>query len=77
VGYLYLAASFGVDELKQTRLQVTPDSVSDDEFLEAWKARFEAAKGSAEAALRARCDRRRERLEADEDEDEDLDGGDD
>lgn len=75
VGYLYFTADFGVEELKQVRLLVTPEGTSDEEFFEAWQARFEATKRSVAAALRARCDKRRERLEADKDGEDDPDGG--
>lgn len=33
VSYLYLEAAFGVDELQQVRLLVTPESVSEEGFL--------------------------------------------
>lgn len=35
VGYLYFAANFGVEEMKQVRFLMTPGEVSDEEFIEA------------------------------------------
>ncbi|HEX8561295.1 MAG TPA: hypothetical protein VF668_24600 [Pyrinomonadaceae bacterium] len=67
VSYLYLAADFGVEELKQVRLLVTPESVSEKEFLEAWAGRFEATRESVAAAIRGRCEKRRKRLGAADD----------
>jgi hypothetical protein len=66
VGYLYLAADFGVEELKQVRLLVTPESVSEEEFLEAWAGRFEATRESVAEAIRGRSEKRRKRLGSDD-----------
>lgn len=53
VGYLYFAANFGVEELKQVRYLVTPEEVGDEEFMEAWRERFETTKQKVSAVLRA------------------------
>lgn len=66
LGYLYFTAFFNVEEMKQVRLLVTPDSVSDVDFLAAWDERFAAIRREAEATLRARMDKRRERLGGDD-----------
>lgn len=71
VGYLYLAADSGVEELKQVRLLVTSAEVSDEEFLKAWEGRFEETKRRVAAAIRKRSEKRRERIETGEDEDAD------
>jgi hypothetical protein len=67
VGFVYLAADFGVEELKQVRLLVTPESVSEEQFIEAWKGRFEEAKRGAAATIRAQLEKRRKLLEPDGD----------
>lgn len=64
VGYLYFAANFGAEEMKQIRFLVTPEEVGDEEYLEAWKARFEATRENVAAALRGQIERRRKRLAA-------------
>lgn len=63
LGYLYFTAFFNVEETKQVRLLVTPDSVSDVEFLAGWDERFAAVRREAEATLRAKLDKRREQIE--------------
>ncbi len=63
LGYLYFTAFFNVEEMKQMRLLVAPESVGDDEFLAAWNERFAATRREAEATLRAKTEKRRERIE--------------
>jgi len=62
VGYLYLTAYSGVEELKQVRLLVTPDEVAEDEFMEAWERRFVEARETVAETLRAQLRKRRVRL---------------
>jgi single-stranded DNA-specific DHH superfamily exonuclease len=64
MGYLYFTAFFNVEEMKQVRLLLTPDSVGDDEFLAAWNERFAATRREAEEALRAEMEKRRKRVAA-------------
>lgn len=59
------AANFGLEELKQVRYPATFEEVGDEEFMEAWRERFEATRQKVSAALRARCEERKRRLEAD------------
>jgi hypothetical protein len=67
LGYLYFTAFFNVEEVKQVRLLVTPDSVSDVDFLAAWDKRFAAIRREAEATLRAKVDKRRKQVEGGDD----------
>ena len=67
LGYLYFTAFFNVEEMKQVRLLVTPDSVTDEEFLAAWDERFAAIRREAEATLRAKMDKRRKQVEGGDD----------
>ena len=61
--------------MKQIRYLVTPEEVGDEEYLEAWKARFEATRGSVGSALRGQLEKRRQRLAAGEGADDDGGGG--
>lgn len=70
VGYLYLAAYSGVDELRQVRLLVTPEAVAEDEFMEAWERRFAGAKETVAATLRGQLRKRMQRLGQDDGEEE-------
>ena len=72
VGYLYFAANFGAEELKQVRLLVTPEGVSDEDFHAAWKERFAATRAEARAVVRAEMEKRSKRLSGG---DEGRDGG--
>lgn len=74
LGYLYFAAVFGVEEMKQTRLLVTPEAVSEEEFLEAWQKRFQAVRERAQGNMRAQAEARRKRIEGGGDGDSGVDG---
>lgn len=52
--------------MKQVRLLVTPDSVSDGDFLAAWDERFVAIRREAEATLRAKIEKRGKQVEGDD-----------
>jgi hypothetical protein len=43
--------SFDAEELKQLRLELTPDTVTDEEFTAAWQARFDSRKQRALSTL--------------------------
>lgn len=62
LGYLYFDAFFGVEEMKQVHLRVSPEQTTDGEFLAEWEERFAAVWGRADATLRAAAERRRKRL---------------
>jgi hypothetical protein len=63
LGYLYFAALFGVEEMKQVRLLLTDESVGEEEFVAAWKERLRATREGAGATLRAELEKRRRKLE--------------
>lgn len=63
-GYLYFAALFGMEEMRQIRFQMTDESVSEEEFVEAWRKRYQAVRERAHANMRAHAEERRQRLEA-------------
>jgi hypothetical protein len=62
LGYLYFTSFFNVEEMKQVRLLVTPEDVSDEEFHAAWKERFAATRAEAQAAVRAEMEKRSKQL---------------
>jgi Arc/MetJ-type ribon-helix-helix transcriptional regulator len=66
LGYLYFTAFFNVEEVKQTRLLVTPEGVSDEEFHAAWKERFAATRAEAQATIQAEMEKRGKRLGGDD-----------
>jgi hypothetical protein len=62
--YIYFAAFFGVEEMKQVRFLVTPESVSDEEFLARWQERFQTVRDAAAKNMRAQAEARRKRIAA-------------
>lgn len=64
LGYLYFAAFLGVEEMKQIRFLVTPEEVSEEEFLAAWQERFQAVRERAYGNMREKAEARRRRIEA-------------
>jgi hypothetical protein len=63
LGYLYFTALFGLDEMREIRLQGTPAEVSEEEFLAAWQERFQAVRGRGYRNMRAQAEKRRRRIE--------------
>jgi hypothetical protein len=51
IAYMNFVVSFDAEELKQLRLELAPDSVTDEEFTAAWQARFDSRKQRALSAL--------------------------
>lgn len=74
LGYLYFAANFSLEELKQVRYLVTPEEAGDEEFLQASGERFEATRQKVSAALRTRCEQRKRQPEAEGGGRDDSDG---
>ena len=65
LGYLYFAALFGLEEMKNVRFLVTPEEVGEEEFLDAWQKRLQAVRERAHANMRAQAEERRKRLKGD------------
>jgi Arc/MetJ-type ribon-helix-helix transcriptional regulator len=63
LGYLYFAALFGVEEMKQVRFMLTDESATEEEFLTAWQERFRAIRERAGGNMRAQAEERRKRIE--------------
>lgn len=59
LGYLYFAALFGVEEIKQVRFMLTDGSVTEEEFLARWQERFQAVRETATKNMSAQVGRRR------------------
>jgi Arc/MetJ-type ribon-helix-helix transcriptional regulator len=76
LGYLYFAAFFGVEEMKQIRFLVTPEEVGEEEFLAAWEKRYQAVRERAYGNMREKAEARRKRVEAARGADHDGRGGD-
>jgi hypothetical protein len=66
LGYLYFAALFGAEEVKQVRFLLTDESVGEEEFVAAWRERFRATREGAAATLRTELEKRRRKLEGGE-----------
>lgn len=64
LGYLYFAARFGVEQMKQVQFQLEPESVSEEEFLRAWDERYQQLREIAAGNMRAQAEARRKKVEA-------------
>lgn len=63
-GYIYFAVYFGMHELRTVQLQVTPESVSEEEYMKAWDERFEATRKQVSESFKPLLERRRKQIEA-------------
>ena len=62
LGYLYFAALFGVEGMKQLRFMLTDESVGEQEFLDAWDERFRALRERAAQNMRAQAEQRKKQI---------------
>lgn len=64
LGYLYFAARFGVEQMKQLHFLLEPESVSEEEFLAAWDERYRQLREIAAGNMRKQAQERRNRIKA-------------
>ena len=75
VEHLCIASAFMLSELRPVRFSVTPDEVTEEEFLAGWNERFENRRAAVAEEIRQRLARRKQQIAASQDGDRKGDAG--